>query len=313
MNRCPIIYLEYSENLYSEKGLKLLSPTLKSLSLLDFTAEELRAEAMQRASKMSIQGVQPKLSAILNIKNGLFEIVDKGGRYILKPQHHIFPELPQNEDLTMRLAESIGIEIPLHGLIYSKDHSLTYFIKRFDRKGQKDKVATEDFAQLAGMSRDTKYNYSMEKLVKLLDDYCTFPAIEKAKLFKLVLFNYLVGNEDMHLKNYSVIVRNGKVELSPAYDLLNSSIVLKGDIEEIALSLKGKKSNLNRDILVNYFGKERCSLTDKIIEKTLETVQSAIPSWFNLIDISFLSSEMQEKYRTLLQKRINIVGLGNTQ
>ncbi|MDO9612915.1 MAG: HipA domain-containing protein, partial [Bacteroidota bacterium] len=233
----------------------------------------------------------------------------KAGKYILKPPHHIFPELPQNEDLTMRLAESIGIEIPLHGLIYSKDHSLTYFIKRFDRKGQKDKVATEDFAQLAGMSRDTKYNYSMEKLVKLLDDYCTFPAIEKAKLFKLVLFNYLVGNEDMHLKNYSVIVRNGKVELSPAYDLLNTSIVLKGDIEEIALSLKGKKSNLNRDILVNYFGKERCSLTDKIIEKTLETVQSAIPSWFNLIDISFLSDEMQEKYRTLLQKRINIIGL----
>ncbi|MDP3435028.1 MAG: HipA domain-containing protein [Bacteroidota bacterium] len=309
MNRCPITYLECSKNLYSEKGLKLLSPTLKSLSLLDFTAEELRAEAMQRASKMSIQGVQPKLSAILNIKDGLFEIVDKGGRYILKPQHQIFPELPQNEDLTMRLAESIGIEIPLHGLIYSKDHSLTYFIKRFDRKGQKDKVATEDFAQLAGMSRDTKYNYSMEKLVKLLDDYCTFPAIEKAKLFKLVLFNYLVGNEDMHLKNYSVIVRNGKVELSPAYDLLNTSIVLKGDTEEIALSLKGKKSNLNRDILVNYFGKERCSLTDKIIEKTLETVQSAIPSWFNLIDISFLSDEMQEKYRTLLQKRINIVGL----
>jgi serine/threonine-protein kinase HipA len=159
MNRCPITYLECSENRYSEKGLKLLSPTLKSLSLLDYTAEELRAEAMQRASKMSIQGVQPKLSAILNIKNGLFEIVDKDGRYILKPQHQIFPELPQNEDLTMRLAESIGIEIPLHGLIYSKDHSLTYFIKRFDRKGQKDKVATEDFAQLAGMSRDTKYNY----------------------------------------------------------------------------------------------------------------------------------------------------------
>lgn len=309
MNRCSIIYNEFCEGLYSEKGLKRLSPSLKTLGLLNFTAEELRAEAMQRASKMSIQGVQPKLSAILNIKDGLFEIVDKGGRYILKPQHQIFPELPQNEDLTMRLAESIGIEIPLHGLIYSKDHSLTYFIKRFDRKGQKDKVATEDFAQLAGMSRDTKYNYSMEKLVKLLDDYCTFPAIEKAKLFKLVLFNYLVGNEDMHLKNYSVIVRNGKVELSPAYDLLNSSIVLKGDIEEIALSLKGKKSNLNRDILVNYFGKERCSLTDKIIEKTLETVQSAIHSWFDLIDISFLSDEMQEKYRTLLQKRINIVGL----
>ena len=116
MNRCPITYDLCDENLYSLKGLKLLSPALRSLALLDFTAEELRAEAMRRASKMSIQGVQPKLSAILNIKDGAFEIVDKNGRYILKPQHHIFAELPQNEDLTMRLAASIGIEVPLHGL-----------------------------------------------------------------------------------------------------------------------------------------------------------------------------------------------------
>ncbi|MBW8333651.1 MAG: HipA domain-containing protein [Prolixibacteraceae bacterium] len=309
MNRCTIIYNEFCEGLYSEKGLKRLSPSLKTLGLLNYTAEELRVEAMQRASKMSIQGVQPKLSAILNIKDGLFEVVDKGGRYILKPQHQIFPELPQNEDLTMRLAESIGIEVPLHGLIYAKDNSLTYFVRRFDRKGQKDKVAVEDFAQLAGMSRDTKYNYSMEKLVTLIDDFCTFPAIEKARLFKLVLFNYLVGNEDMHLKNYSVIIHNGKVELSPAYDLLNSSIVLRGDIEEIALSLKGKKSNLNREILINYFGRERCSLTEKVIEKILKTIQVELPSWFKLIEISFLSDEMKEKYRSLLQKRINILGL----
>ena len=310
MNRCPITYNLCEENRYSEKGLKLLAPTLKTLAVLDFSAEELRAEAMYRASKMSIQGVQPKLSAILNIKEGTFEIVDKGGRYILKPQHHIFPELPQNEDLTMRLASNIGLEVPLHGLIYSKDGSFTYFIKRFDRKGQKDKIAVEDFAQLAGMSRDTKYNYSMEKLVNVIDDYCTFPAIEKTKLFKLVLFNFLVGNEDMHLKNYSIIIHNGKAELSPAYDLLNSSIVLKGNIEEIALSLKGKKSNLTRGILVNYFGKERCNLTDKIIERVLETIQKELPSWFNLIDISFLSDEMRDKYRNLLQKRIDILGFG---
>lgn len=308
MNRCPISYDLCDENPYCLKGLKLLSPALKTLALLNFTAEELRAEAMQRATKMSIQGVQPKLSAILNIKNGSFEIVDKNGRYILKLQHHIFAELPQNEDLTMRLAAIIGIEVPLHGLIYSKDGSLTYFIKRFDRKGQKDKVAVEDFAQLAGMSRDTKYNYTMEKLVKLIDGYCTFPAVEKAKLFKRVLFNFLIGNEDMHLKNYSIIIRNGKVELSPAYDLLNSSIVLKGDIEEIALPVKGKKSNLTRDVLVDYFGKERCNLADPVIERTLETIQSALPSWFELIDISFLSDEMKDKYAKLLQNRIEILG-----
>ncbi len=312
MNRCPITYELCEENSFNLRGLKHLSPKLKTLALLDFTAEELRAEAMQRASRMSIQGVQPKLSAILNIKDGVFEIVDKNGRYILKPQHHIFPELPQNEDLSMRLAESIGIEVSLHGLIYSKDGSLTYFIKRFDRKGQKDKVAVEDFAQLAGMSRDTKYNYTMEKLVKLIDDYCTFPAVEKVKLFKRVLFNFLIGNEDMHLKNYSIIIRSAKVELSPAYDLLNSSIVLKGAVEEIALPVKGKKSNLTRDVLVGYFGKERCNLTDPVIERTLETIQSALPSWFELIGISFLSDEMKDKYAKLLQKRIEILGFERT-
>jgi len=162
VNRCPITYDLCDEKLYSTKGLKLLSPALKGLEKLNFSAGELRAEAMQRATKMSIQGVQPKLGAILNISDGRFEIVDKGSRYILKPQHHVFPELPENEDITMRLAASIGIEVPFHGLIYSKDNSLTYFTRRFDRKGHKDKIAVENFAQLAGMSRETKYNYSME-------------------------------------------------------------------------------------------------------------------------------------------------------
>jgi len=311
LNLCPITYEPCGENLYSEKGIRLLSPVLKQLAPLEYNSEELREEAMYRAAKMSIQGVQPKLSAIVNIKEGKFESVNKQGRYILKPQHHIFPELPQNEDLTMRLAEIAGIEVSIHGLIYSKDNSLTYFIKRFDRKGQKDKIPVEDFAQLAGLSRETKYNYSMENLVKLIDDYCTFPAIEKVKLFKLVLFNFLTGNEDMHLKNYSVIVRDNKVELSPAYDLLNTTIILKPDAEEIALSIKGKKKKLNDDLLVNYFGRERCELTNKTIERTIKSITSAIPAWFDLIEISFLSKDMKMKYKTILQKRIKILGLNN--
>jgi serine/threonine-protein kinase HipA len=310
MNRCPITYEDCGESLYSVKGLKMLSPALKQLSMLPLTSEELRAEAMLMASKMSIQGVQPKLGAILNIKEGKFEIAEKGGRYILKPQHPELPELPQNEDLTMRLAEIIGIHVPLHGLIYSIDHSMTYFIKRFDRKGQKDKIAVEDFTQLAGMSRSTKYDYSMEKLVKLIDDYCTFPAVEKAKLFKFVLFNYLVGNEDMHLKNYSILNYKGKVELSPAYDLLNSTIVLEGEIKEIALPLKGMRNNFDNNTLINYFGKDCCNLSDKIIENTVSAIQAAIPSWFELIEISFLSEGMKEKYRALLQSRISRLGYG---
>ncbi len=307
MNRCPITY-ELCGNLqYSENGLRLLSPKLTQLQLISYSNEQLLTEAMVRATRMSIQGVQPKLSMALNIKDGVFEIVDKNGKYILKPQHPNFKELPQNEDLTMKLASLIGIEVPLHGLAYSEGGSLNYFIKRFDRKGQKDRIAIEDFAQLARLSRHTKYNYSMEKLIRLIDEYCTFPAVEKSKLFKLVLFNFLVGNEDMHLKNYSVITRDGKVELSPAYDLLNSSIVLKGNIEEIALSLKGKKSNLNHEVLINYFGKDRSQLTDIIIDKTLDSIQTALPAWDELLEISFLSAEMKDKYRNLLNKRAAIL------
>lgn len=108
----------------------MLSPNLSSLGDFPYTAEEQRLEAVARADKMSIQGVQPKLSAKLRVRQGLFEIVDRGGRYILKPQNSLFGEIPQNEDLTMRLAKLVGIEVPLHGMIYSKDRSLTYFINK---------------------------------------------------------------------------------------------------------------------------------------------------------------------------------------
>jgi serine/threonine-protein kinase HipA len=215
--------------------------------------------------------------------------------------------MPENEDLTMRLAEEIGLEIPLHGLVWSKDDTLTYFIKRFDRKGQNDKVPVEDFAQLAGLSRDTKYNYSMEKVVDVINRYCTFPSIENLKLFKLVIFNYLIGNEDMHLKNYSIITEDGKVKLSPCYDLVNSTIEYEKQDEEIALPLKGKKKQLTRNILVDYFGKERCELTAKSIEKVLETISSAVPKWRELINISFLSKAMKDKYLDLLDTRLKIL------
>lgn len=297
------------DNRYSSEGLKQLSKGLKTLKDLEYTADEQRKEAFNRAGKMSVQGVQPKLSAVLNFKEEKFEIVDKGGKYILKPQHNFFPEMPENEDLTMRLASEIGLEIPQHGLIWSKDKSLTYFIKRFDRKGHNDKIPVEDFAQLAGLTRDTKYDYSMEKVVKLIDSYCTFPAIEKIKFFKLTIFNYLIGNDDMHLKNFSLITQDGQSSLSPCYDLLNSTIEYKKQDEEIALPLQGKKRQLTRNQLINYFGKERCELTDKSIEKVLEAISTSVPRWNELINISFLSQEMRDKYNTLLETRLNILGI----
>ena len=305
MNRCPITYNPCGDKRYSVAGLKLLSTGLLSLKDLEYTAEEQRQEAFNRASRMSIQGIQPKLSARLNIKEEKFEIVDTGGRYILKPQHQFFPEMPENEDLTMKLASEIGLEIPVHGLIWSKDKTLTYFIRRFDRKGQNDKVAVEDFAQLAGLTRDTKYDYSMEEVVDLINKFCTFPAIEKLILFKLVIFNYLTGNDDHHLKNFSIITEDGKVKLSPCYDLLNTTIEYRKPDEEIALPLKGRKKRLTYNILIEYFGLGRCELTAKSVDKVLDTISSAIPVWKSLIDSSFLSNGMKEKYLKLLETRLH--------
>ena len=206
MPRCPITYetLKDGEDRYSRAGLRRLSPSLEALSDLEFSAEEQRQEAMARATKLSIQGVQPKLSARLSPSLQKFVLVDKGGTFILKPQVHTFRSLPENEDLTMRLAETVGIEVPLHGMVFSKDKSLTYFIRRFDRVGRSGKRSVEDFAQLAGASRETKYDGSMEKLAALLS-FTTFPQVERLELLKRVLFCFVVGNEDMHLKNWSLI------------------------------------------------------------------------------------------------------------
>jgi serine/threonine-protein kinase HipA len=306
MNRCPISYAE-CEGKYSRVGLKTLSPKLSDLYDLEYSADEQRLEAARRSERMSVQGVQPKISAVLNIREQKFDIVDIKGKYIIKPQHHIYPQLPENEDLTMKMAATCGIETPVHGMIYSSDGSLSYFIKRFDRQGRTNKLAMEDFAQLAGETRDTKYNYSTEKLIKLIDNFCTFPYLEKVKFYKRFLFNFLTGNEDMHLKNYSLLTRDDKIELSPAYDFLNSSIVIGADAEESALSLKGKKKNLNREVLINYLGKERLSLNETTINNTINELNDATPKWFVLLDDSFLNDELKEKYHALLISRIDIL------
>ncbi len=304
MKHCPITYdiIKNNEN-YSTFGLHLLSPQLKNLNPLELSAAEQRMEAVARVGKMSIQGVQTKLSAQLKIKEECFQIVDQHGHFILKPQSEHYPELPENEAVTMSLAEKIGIEVPLHGLIYSRDNSMTYFIKRFDRIGRNKKLALEDFSQLLGLGRDAKYESSMEKIIIAISNFCTFPKIEFVKLFKLTLFNFLIGNEDMHLKNFSVITRGKIVTLSPAYDLLNSTIAQKNAKEELALSLNGKKNNLKKNDFLRYFAIERLGLNQAIISEAIQQIEQAFPHWKKLIEVSFLSESMRKKYINLLDER----------
>lgn len=309
MKRCLINYDEIEEDKsYSKRGLRSLSPGLLTLKPLEYSAEEQRREAISRAGKMSLQGVQLKLSAKLKVKEEHFEVVDQYGHYILKPQHAHYPELPENEALTMTLAVAFGIDVPVHGLVYSKDKSLTYFVKRFDRFGHNKKLALEDFAQLLQLRRDTKYESSMEQIAKVIYQFCTFPKVEAQRLLKRVLFNFLTGNADMHVKNFSLITQDQKIMLSPAYDLLNTTIAANEE-EELALLLNGRKKNIRRKDFMQYYALERLQLNQTVVDSTLNEIKKVLPKWRQLIVSSFLSDEMKQKYLLLLEERCARLGL----
>jgi serine/threonine-protein kinase HipA len=304
VSRCLITYDPIPDGQdYSTRGLRILHTRLMRLNPLPFTEIELIQEAMSRAGKMSVQGVQPKLSAVLRVRKGQFEVVDQHGRFILKPPNVAYAQLPENEDLTMKLAKLSGLEVPDHGLVRAKEGRLAYWIRRFDRIGRKGKRAIEDFAQLSGENRATKYDSSVEKVIHVIERHCTFPAVERKVFFQRFLFNFLTGNEDMHLKNYSVIRDDELVRLAPCYDLLNSTLVLKRGTEESALPLGGKKSGFTRKLLLQYLGSERLRLNRRVIGSVFELFGRVIPVWEEWIERSFLADESKTEYWNLVNSR----------
>ena len=303
MNKCLITYNPTNGD-YSLEGLKLISPKLKGFSPLEFTQAELRTEAIALTDKISIQGVQPKLSATISIKEGKFFIVEKRGTYIIKVQVPDREHMPENEDLTMKLAATIGIETPVHGLIKDKNGDLNYFIKRFDRYGQSSKYAVEDFAQLLEVSPDVKYESSTEALIDIVNQHCTFPALEMIKLFKRILFSFITGNEDMHLKNFSLITKEDKTYLAPAYDLLNTSIVMKQTKEELALPIMGSKARFKRKHFVDYLGIEKMKINPLIINSFIQEIESKKELWYSLIEKSFLSEIEKKEYISMIKVRL---------
>lgn len=312
VRRCPITYepLAEGEAIYSASGLRRLSPHLTRLEPLAFTADELVREAAQRSEKMSIGGVQPKVSAVLRPSEGRFELVDTGGRYLLKPDNPLFPEVPANEDVTMRMAAAAGIATPLHGLLYTRDGGLCYFIRRFDRIGRGRKLAVEDFAQLLRLERETKYDASMERVAKVVEDFCTFPLPQKQELFRRTIVVFLTGNEDHHVKNFSILTSpKGLRELTPAYDMVCSTIALGRPREELGLPLRGKKARLRREDLVDYYGGERLGLRKPAIDRVLDEVSAAQPVWDDLLARSFLSESMKERFADVLTGRRAVLGL----
>jgi len=288
---------------FSKTGLRSLHPRLNHLEPLPLNQHEQLRQARLRADKMSIQGVQPKLAAVLKPKAGCFKIVDCGGRFILKPNPLPYEEVPANEALSMTLAKHAGIEVPPHGLLPAIDGSWVYVIRRFDRVGRDQRLHVEDFAQLSGATRDTKYASSLEQIAMLVETHCSFPAVEKAALARRLLFCFLIGNEDMHLKNFSLIVEQGIIRLAPAYDLLNTTLVLENASEESALPLRGRKRKLSRADWIDYFCRERLRLPEAVLAGILLDLREALPKWRDIIRRSFLSSPRQHRYLEILAER----------
>ena len=273
--------------------------------VIEFDLQQLEELAKQIIiQSKAVTGVQPKLS--LNVEKHKNEpsrltIVGLHGEYILKPPSTQFKQLSENEDLTMHLAALVKIQTAKHGLIRLKSGELAYITKRFDRnKGAK--IAVEDFCQLSENLTEHKYRGSIEKIGKLTQAITFNKGFEAQRLFELVLFCYLTGNADMHLKNFSLIENPlGEYELSPAYDLLNTAIVMPEDKEESALTINGKKSKLNREDF-NQLA-HSLKINDKSLGAIYKRFDAILPTWIDWIQQSFLSEQVKEDYIRVLNTK----------
>ena len=306
MCRCLFCYKELG------KGEKDFHPQcakkffgLQEAPLLDYRHEELDKLAEQVIrSQTSLTGVQPKLSLNLNKHEGTsrLTIVGLWGDYIFKPQTEDYIQLPENEDLTMHLAEAARISVVPHSLIRMADGELGYITKRIDRTKNGEKVDMEDMCQLTLHPTEYKYKGSHEQIAKAIMQYCDMPKLELANYMQLLLFCFVTGNNDMHLKNFSIYRPKNIYQLAPAYDLLNIAIANPIDKEELALTLSGRKSKLQlKDFLK---AGEAMGLEEKVIMHLIGNMQKALPKWKMLIQSSFLTEEMKVKYEQLVTSRL---------
>jgi serine/threonine-protein kinase HipA len=273
---------------------------------MDYTRKDMDRLAEQIIrSQTTLTGVQPKLSLNLQKHEGSqrLTVVGLWGAYIFKPQTAGYPELPENEDLTMHLAEIAGINTAKHSLIRLADNSLGYLTRRMDRDEKGNKLAMEDFCQLTERQTEYKYRSSYEQIAKTIAKFSSVPGLDLVNFYEMVMFCWLTGNNDMHLKNFSLLSqKRGEYELSPAYDLLNVAIANPNDKEELTLTLNGKKSRITRNDFVEAAGKS--GVSEVIVKRLISNFEKCVPAWVQKIDVSFLSDEMKEKYVELVYDRI---------
>ena len=275
---------------------------------LPYTRENLTELAKQVIrSQTTLTGVQAKLSLDIN-KGGRgeidrFTIVGLWGRYILKPQTDSFAHLPELEDLTMHLAELAKMQVVPHSLIRFADGELCYITRRIDRTTKGDKLPMEDMCQLTERLTEHKYKGSYEQIAKAVQRYSTVPMLDMVNYWEQVVFSWITGNADMHLKNFSLYSKEkGKYMLTPAYDMLSTALVMPEDTEELALALKGKKRKFKKDDFIESM--RLSGLDDKVITNIFNKFLKIKERWFEFIDISFLPKEMKVAYKAIISERL---------
>ncbi len=272
------------------------TPTLPELDV--DLAQLYSLAATKMAGKMSISGAQEKVSLKLSPDRSRLEVAAVGGTYILKPEPARFSAIPQNEHLTMRMAELVSIEVPPCGLIRLRDGTIAYIIKRFDRRDDGTKLPVEDFCQLAGKRLRDKYEGSAELCVKLLRRYATEPLIEIQKFFRVLLFSWWVDNGDMHLKNFSLLTTSDGIRrLSPAYDLLCTRLVIPDDT--LAMPIGGKDRNVTRRDWFDFA--DYCGIPNRAAQRLLTTQTQALERACQLVLASYLPDEGKQRYTEILR------------
>ncbi len=277
----------------------------KDVPSLEYRHEDLDrlAEQVIRA-QTSLTGVQPKLSLNLNKHDGCsrLTIVGLWGDYIFKPQTESYPQLPENEDLTMHLAEAARINVVPHSLIRMADGKLGYITKRIDRTKNGEKIDMEDMCQLTLHPTEYKYKGSHEQIAKTIMQYSNTPKLDLTNYMHLLLFCFVTGNNDMHLKNFSLYRPSEGYQLTPAYDLLNVAIANPKDKEELALTLSGKKTKLRINDFMNTA--KTMGIEEKVVQHLITGLHKALPKWQTLIHDSFLCEDMKKAYEELIISRL---------
>ena len=281
----------------------------KEIPQLNYTSNDLEKLAIQVIQDQpSLTGVQPKLSLHLNEYEGSqrLTIVGLWGGFICKPQTLQFEQMPETEDLTMHLAELARIDVVPHTLIRMADDALCYLTRRIDRTATGEKIAMEDMCQLTERQTEHKYKSSYERIAKAIGQYSSIPKMDITNYFEVILFSWITGNNDMHLKNFSLYEPNdGMIRLAPAYDLINAAILNPKDDEELALTLNGKKKKLKHSDFIAAgltMGLER-----KTIERLIQKYAKLFPKMYTVINNSFLNEELKNKYIELLKERLKCI------